>query len=75
MARIEATVVCQGHAEISGTNNTHAMNHIEAQDFTQMSLQFGNAVTYAADTELSKVGEVLSNLCRVQLKLFGERLR
>src|SRR5262245_41659507 len=75
MARIGTAVVGQRHTQVSCSYDANAMDHVEAEDLAQVFSQLGNAVPNSANAELSKIGKVLSNLGRIQLKLLCERLR
>src|SRR5207253_6297052 len=52
----------------------HAQLPIQPENPSQVPLQIAYVIADAADPELAKVRQVLSNLCRVQMKLLRERL-
>ena len=62
MTRIETAIVCQSHAQISCADDADAMDDIEAENLAQVPSQFAHVVSHAANTELSEISEVLSNL-------------
>ena len=70
----EARIVGKCEAEVAGAKDGDTQPSIEAEDLTQVPLQVAHVVADAAHPELAEVGEVLADLRRVQVKLFGQCL-
>jgi hypothetical protein len=48
---------------------------VEAEDLAQVAFEIPYVITDASHTELAEVGEVLPDLCGVEMELLGQRLR
>src|SRR6185295_13821899 len=70
----EARVVRQRQPEIPRPHDGHAHPAIEPEDLPEVPAKILDVVPDATDAELSEVGEVLSNLGRVQMELLRQRL-
>ena len=71
----ESGIVGQRKAEVAGTHDHHAQLAIEPENLPQMPAQFLDVIADAAHAELAEVREVFSDLRRVEVELFGKRLR
>src|SRR2546429_1936641 len=71
----EAPVVEQGRAEIAEADECHRPLAIEAEDPLELGLEPRDVVADAANAELAEVGEVLSDLRRVEIEPVRQLLR
>src|SRR5262245_6137924 len=71
----ETGIVGEREAQVAGTHDRDAQLAIESENLPQVPFQVADVIADTADTELTEVREVLSNLRGVQMELLGERLR
>ena len=71
---VESHVIGQGHPQIARTHNADPMLPVQTKDLTEMGPQLGHVVADAPHPEFAEIGQVLADLGRVQLKLFGQSL-
>ena len=68
-------IVGQGQAEVAGAHHRDAEFSVKAQNLPEVALEILDVVSDAADAELAKIGQILADLCGVQVELLRQRLR
>jgi hypothetical protein len=71
----EAAVVKERRTEIAEADERYRPLAIEAEDPLELGLEPRDVIADAADPEFAEVGEVLSNLRRVEIEAVGQLLR
>src|SRR4051812_2377688 len=70
----KSRIVRQRETEVPGPHDGDGDATVESEDLTEMPAQFLDVIADASHSELTKVGEVLSDLRCVQVKLLGQGL-
>src|SRR5687768_6180348 len=71
----EPWIIRQRQPEVPGTKDRDADTTIDPEDLPKVPPQLLDVVADAADPELAEVGEVLADLCGVEVKLLRHCLR
>jgi len=66
--------VAQGGTEIAGADDDDTAFAVKAEDLDHVLAKLSDVVADAANAELTEVGEVLTNLGRVEVEAIGQRL-
>src|SRR5262249_16323264 len=71
----EPRIVGQGQAEVAGAHDRDPKLSIETENLPQVAAEILDVVADAPDAELAEVRQVLPDLRRIEVELFGEGLR
>src|SRR5437867_11359261 len=72
---VESSIVGQGHAEVSGTDDDDGTRAVDAQRSRQYRLELGDVVADAARAELAETSQVLADLRGVEVKALRHLMR
>src|SRR5687768_2323152 len=72
---LESRIVGERQAKVAGAHDGHAQLAIKAEDLAQVPLEILDVIANAPHAEFAEIRKVLADLRRVEMELFGQRLR